>query len=354
MPKGKRAWIVTTPGVVSLLLAIVWSMASSIEVAQGAPRAEWSIATEYPADTVSGQAAEDFARQLNEAGRDMVHAIPHFADKRGVAAVQERISRQPFGVLFAGDLASRDAILALSIRPYEVNSIAEAREMSRLAKPAYRAALAHRDLVLLAVIPWPPTGIWSRTAIGSPSDLIGMRIRTYDESSRRVMQMLGADVVFLPIQEALAQIKAGGVDAVMSSGDGAAGRAYAEVLPYFTALGYAYPVSFLVANRHFLDGLPEHQRAVIFAAGLQTEQHAWERLPERVRHNYEGMAASGVTVRDPAPRELLDAISRAAQDDRRDSVLSDYETAQMLAQFRARQPRVCRACAAIADTEVTR
>ncbi|NIF41998.1 C4-dicarboxylate ABC transporter substrate-binding protein [Burkholderia sp. Tr-862] len=354
MPKGKRAWIVTAQGLAGLLLAIVAPMASSIDVARGAPRPEWSIATAYPADTVSGQAAEDFARLLNEAGKDTTRAIPHFTDKHGVAGVQERISRQPFGVLFAGDLASRDAILALSIRPYEVNSIAEAREMSRVAKPAYRAALAHRDLVLLAVIPWPPTGIWSRTAIGSPSDLVGMRIRTYDESSRRVMQMLGADVVFLPIQEALDQIKAGGVDAVMSSGDGAAGRAYAEVLPNFTALGYAYPVSFLVANRHFLDGLSQHQRAVIFAAGQQTEKHAWERLPERVRQNYEGMAASGVTVRDPAPRELLDAISRAAKDDSRDSLLSDYETAQMLARFRACQPRACRACAAVADTEVTR
>ncbi|EDT05863.1 TRAP dicarboxylate transporter- DctP subunit [Burkholderia ambifaria IOP40-10] len=354
MPKGKGAWLEIAQGSVALLLAIVASMAGSVDVAQGVARPEWSIATAYPADTVSGQAAADFARLVNEAGTDTASAIPHYEDKRGVAAVQDRIGRQPFGVLFAGDLASRDAILALSIRPYEVNSIAEAREMSRLAKPAYQTALARRDLILLAVIPWPPTGIWSRTPINSPADLVGMRIRTYDESSRRVLAMLGAEVVFLPIQEALVKIKAGGVDAVMSSGDGAAGRAYAEALPNFTALGYAYPVSFLVANKHFLDRLPERQRAVIFAAGHQTENHAWERLPERVRHNYEGMVASGVTVRDPAPRELLDAISRAAKADSRDALSRDGETAQMLTQFRAWQPRACRGCAAIADTEAAR
>jgi len=352
MPEGKRNRILSAAGLVGLLTVIVSSVASSIGVAQGAPTPEWSIATAYPADTVSGKAADDFARLLNDAGANTARAVPHFADKKGVASVQDRISQQPFGVLFAGDLGARDAILALSIRPYEVNSIAEAREMARMAKPAYRSALAHHGLILLAVIPWPPTGIWSRTTINSPSDLVGMRIRTYDESSKRVMELLGAQVVFLPIQEALAQIKAGVVDAVMSSGDGAAGRAYAEVLPNFTALGYAYPVSFLVANKRFLDGVPERQRAAIFAAGHQAESHAWERLPERVRHNYEGMAARGVTVRDPAPRALLEAISRAAKEDSRESMLSDYETTQMLAQFRACPPRTCRGCAAIADTEV--
>ncbi|QTO52647.1 TRAP transporter substrate-binding protein DctP [Burkholderia latens] len=352
MPERKRKKLLGAAGLVGLLIAS--SVASSIGVPQGASKPEWSIATAYPADTVSGKAAEDFARLLNDAGVDTVRVVPHFADKRGVASVQERISQQPFGVLFSGDLASRDAILALSIRPYQVNSITEAREMSRMAKPAYRSALAHHDLVLLAVVPWPPTGLWSRSTINSPSDLVGIRIRTYDESSRRVMEMLGAQVVFLPIQEALAQIEAGSVDAVMSSGDGDAGRAYAKALPNFTALGYAYPVSFLVANKHFLDGLPEQQRAAIFAAGLQTESYAWERLPERVRHNYEGMAALGVAVRDPAPRALLEAISRAAKDDNRDSMLSDYESAQMLAQFRAYPTRACRGCAAIAETEAAR
>ncbi|TDA45946.1 C4-dicarboxylate ABC transporter substrate-binding protein [Burkholderia pyrrocinia] len=354
MPEGKRKRILSAAGLVGLLTVIVSSVASSIGVAQGASKPEWSIATAYPADTVSGKAAEDFARLLNDAGADTVRVVPHFADKRGVASVQDRISQQPFGVLFSGDLASRDAILALSIRPYQVNSITEAREMSRMAKPAYRSALAHHDLVLLAVVPWPPTGLWSRSKINSPSDLVGMRIRTYDESSRRVMEMLGAQVVFLPIQEALAQIKAGGVDAVMSSGDGDAGRAYAKVLPNFTALGYAYPVSFLVANKHFLDGLPERQRAAIFTAGLAAERHAWERLPERVRHNYEGMASQGVTVHDPAPQALLEAISRAAKEDSRDSTLSDYETTQMLAQFRACPPQACRGCSASVEKEAAR
>ncbi|CAB3774724.1 TRAP transporter substrate-binding protein DctP [Paraburkholderia humisilvae] len=317
---------------------IAWSVASLIGVAHGSSTYDWSIASAYPADTASGNAADDFARLLNHAGVGTPRAIPHFQDKAGVASVQKRISQQPFGVLFGGNLAAREPFLARSIKPYVVHSIAQARDMASIDRPAYRCALDRLGLVLLAVIPWPPTGIWSRSEINAPSDLIGMRIRTYDESSKRVMEMLGAQAVFLPIQEALAQIKAGRVDAVMSSGDGAAGRAYAEVLPNFTALGYAYPVSFLVANKRFLERLPELQRTAILTTGIQTEHHAWERLPERVRHNYEGMEALGIAVHDPGPLALLEAISRAAKEDSRNSPPSDNRTAQMLTQFCAQLP----------------
>ncbi|KMQ81321.1 TRAP-type C4-dicarboxylate transport system, periplasmic component [Candidatus Burkholderia pumila] len=111
--------------------------------------------------------------------------------------------------------------------------------LARLAAPAYRTALSHQGLVLLAAVRWPPTGIWSRKPIESLNDFAVMRIRTYDESSRRVIANLGAQVVSLPIQEALAQIKIGNIDAIISSGDGNAGRAYAAILPNFTALRYA-------------------------------------------------------------------------------------------------------------------
>ncbi len=272
----------------------------------------WGVATSYPSDTVSGHAATDFARLLNEAGRQPHLAAPVFDVKGLPASLLSGVASVPFALLFASDLANDERILGLSIRPYEVKSIAEAQEMAMLAKPAYRTALGRHDLVLLAVIPWPPTGLWSRTQISSPENFTGMRIRTYDQSSKRVMEALGAQVVSLPIRDAFEQISRGALDGVMSSGDGAAGRAYAGSLPNFTALQYAFPLSFLVARKDFLDRLtPPEQRAVV-DAGLQTERLAWERLPERVRQNYRAMYQLGVNVSDPVPQPVLDAVQHAA------------------------------------------
>ncbi|AGK49998.1 MULTISPECIES: TRAP transporter substrate-binding protein DctP [Burkholderia] len=314
---------------------------------------EWVIATAYPADTVSGRAAEDFASLLNQANNVAAVALPRFNEKT-VSSRSPDSTDLPFRVEFSGDWATRETILALSTSPYTVKSVEEACAISRIARPAYRAALSHYGFVLLAVIPWPPTGIWSRSEISSPKDFVGMRVRTYDESSKLVLEALGAHVVSLPIQEALAQIKTGGVDAVMSSGDGAAGRAYASDLPNFTALRYAYPVSFLVASRHFLDGLSASQRSVIFAAGWETERRAWARLPDRVRRNYEMMATLGVAVHDPAPASLLDAVVRTATGGFRKAVTKDSEAIGILERFRACSASGCGTCTLDVQTEASR
>ncbi|HGO6126516.1 TRAP transporter substrate-binding protein DctP [Burkholderia cepacia] len=338
------------------LITLLGAMQAALGFAQQLPHqpvADWSVATAYPADTVSGHAASDFARVLAGELRTDVHIAPRFEDKTVLTELSDSAGRTPFGLLFAGDLAAKEPILALSVRPYSVGSVAEARDMALMAKPAYRTALAHQGFVLLAVIPWPPTGIWSRKPIGSPADLAGMRVRAYDESSRRVMAALGAQVVSLPIQEALVQLRAGKIDAIISSGDGEAGRAYADVLPNFTALRYAYPVSFLVARKSFLDTLPGVQRTAVFQAGEQAERLAWERLPERVRGNYRSMSSWGVTVHDPAPKSLIAAVERVATADTNTMIETDYETAQMLTQFR-RCPPSRRACDAQIDREAAR
>ncbi|MCV9914963.1 TRAP transporter substrate-binding protein DctP [Burkholderia pseudomallei] len=341
---------------IATLITLLGAAQAALGLAQQLPgqaSANWTIATAYPADTVSGHAAADFARTLEAALDGAAHVSPRFDFKTIAAALSEDSTRLPFALLFAGDLARKEPILALSVRPYSVTSIDEAREMAQLAKPAYRTALAHQGLVLLAVVPWPPTGIWSRKPIDSPRDFAGMRVRAYDESSRRVMARLGAQVVSLPIQEALVQLKAGAIDAIISSGDGDAGRAYADVLPNFTALRYAYPVSFLVASKQFLDGLSAQQRSAVFQSGAEAERLAWERLPERVHRNYRSMSAWGVAVHDPAPKSLIAAVERAARADTSAAIENDYETAQMLSQFHSCSV-TRRACDSHLDQEAAR
>ncbi|MGZ2744494.1 TRAP transporter substrate-binding protein DctP [Burkholderia stagnalis] len=313
--------------------ATIGTASAHDSIANSAVPDTWGVATSYPSDTVSGHAAVDFARFLNATTHPQHHAAPIFNTKIVPAALISAPNSVPFALLFASDLSDAERILGLSIRPYEVKSVAEAREMARLATPAYRIALEHHGLVLLAVIPWPPTGLWSRGQISSPENFAGMRIRTYDQSSKRVMEALGAQVVSLPIQEAFDQINRGALDAVMSSGDGAAGRAYAELLRNFTALQYAFPVSFLVARKPFLDGLTASERRAVLDAGIQTEHLAWQRLPDRMRKNYQEMDDLGVNVKDPVPKPVLDAVQRAARDDAAAGSIDD-DTAQALAEFR--------------------
>lgn len=303
-------------------------------------QSEWIVSTSYPDDTVSGRAAADFTRLLNYGRLPGIHVSPRFADRTVSAQGFSESAASPFRLLFSADLASSEAILGVSARPFQVSSPEEAFELNCHAKPAYRSAFAHHDLVLLAVVPWPPTGIWSRFPLTRVDDLAKMRVRTYDTSSGHLLEATGAQTVSLPIQKALTEIKAGSIDAVMSSGDGAAGRAYAIQLKNFTAIQYAWPVSFLVASKSFFRGLSAQQRSAIYDAGARTEQLAWNRLAERIRKNYEQMRVEGVAVQEPAPTAITDALHRAASDTSTvPSTLADDEAIQFLADFRG-----CTAC----------
>ena len=57
--------------------------------------------------------------------------------------------------------------------------------------------------------PWPPTGLWAKRPVLTPSDLAGLTIRAYDETSRQVMAASSAKAVYLSFAEAMPRLKDG-------------------------------------------------------------------------------------------------------------------------------------------------
>ncbi|WP_323123185.1 TRAP transporter substrate-binding protein DctP [Burkholderia alba] len=271
------------------------------------------IATSYPRDTVSGEATAMFAGLVQAETNGQLMVRPTFDDRRRTDNILRGESGVDAGALFAGDLLKVNAIFALSVLPFEVTSIEQAQRLSMLARPAYQQAFAAEKLVLLAVVPWPPTGLWSRQVIANPSDLNNLRMRTYDASSRAVFRKVGAQADMLPITDALARLGNGQLDAVMSSGDGEAGRVFSQHLRNFEAIHYAYPLSFLVVRRRSFDGLSAPVQDAVYRAAERTESLAWQALSARELRNYEQMREQGVTLLDPIGPELSVVLRRAGQ-----------------------------------------
>jgi TRAP-type transport system periplasmic protein len=73
------------------------------------------------------------------------------------------------GDAFAGALEAEDAIFALPSLPFLVTSIADARRLADLARPFLAAALQNKGQRLLYLTPWPPSGIWSKSPLKTPS-----------------------------------------------------------------------------------------------------------------------------------------------------------------------------------------
>jgi TRAP-type C4-dicarboxylate transport system substrate-binding protein len=203
------------------------------------------------------------------------------------------------GDAFAGALAGLDPIFQLSSLPFLATSLADARRLYTVARPAYEQVFAAKGQRLLYVTPWPASGIWSRDRLDGPGSLQGLAIRTYDETSTQVMREAGAASVVLSFADLAPRLADGSVVAVLSSGDGGAGRKLWEYTRHFLAIGYAMPLSFATVSNRAYAALPEAQRAAVDAAAAETEAAQWQAIIRRTAANEATMRQNGVSIEQP-------------------------------------------------------
>jgi TRAP-type transport system periplasmic protein len=280
-------------------------------------QAVWDMPTEYPQSAMSGLGVTTFAKHVAELSAGKLQIRPSYDGTSGIrsagmlAAIAE--GRVQAGDAFAGALEAEDAIFALPSLPFLATSIADARRLADLARPYLSAALQKKNQRLLYLTPWPPTGIWSKLPLKTPSDLSGLSIRTYDKISSEVFASAGAKATSISFADTMPRLVDGSINAVLSSGDGGAGRKLWEFLPYFSEITYSLPLSVASVNQAIYDALTPDLREAVDTASRQTEIELWLALSTRLQENYQRMRQNGVTIdSSPAPAVVATLQSGAA------------------------------------------
>ena len=301
--------------VARLAAALPIALAARPTMAQGAL---WTMATEYPANTVSGDGIAFFAARLAEESGRRLAILPSYDATYGlksaeiVAAVGD--GRLAAGCAFGGTLGGIDPLFLLSSLPFVATSDYEARGLLEKARGLYARRLAREGQRLLYAAPWPPSGLWAKKPIRFPSDMVALRLRVYDATGVEVFGAAKADAVNLSFADAGPRIASGAIEAVLSSGDGGAGRKLWEHLPCFTEIGYAVPLSFATLAASLYERLPANLKDAVDRAAAATQAHAWESLAHRLEENYTRMRANGVAITpagDVTP-ELRGMLAKAA------------------------------------------
>lgn len=277
--------------------------------AQGAPA---RAASEYPATSIPGEGVVHFATAARAHGVAM-EAAPGAPDGFRSATALDALTAGRFAVAdaFTGAMGAIDPIFLLSSLPFLTASFTDTARLRDIARPHYVAALARHGATLLWTTPWPPSGLWSRRPVSTPADLAGLRVRTYDTTGTEVLRAAGATAEVLSFAEVEARLEAGTLDAVLSSGDGGAGRRLWRWLPNFTDLDYAWPLSLAFAATPWLAALPASQREGVLAAAAETEARQWQAIVGRLEANRRTMRDNQVAIHamDPA---LASALRGAA------------------------------------------
>ena len=280
----------------------------------------WDMPTEYPENAMPGVGLNAFAKHVAELSAGKLTIRPSFDAKAGIksAAMLTAIAegKVQAGDAFAGALEAEDPVFALPSLPFLVTSIADAKRLADIARPHLADVLERKGLRLLYLTPWPPSGIWSKTPLKTASDLSDLSIRTYDKTSSEVFSSTGAKAASISFADTMPKLVDGSLNAVLSSGDGGAGRKLWEYLPYFSEITYSLPLSIASVNKAAYDGLSGDQREAVDAAARKTETELWLALSTRLQENYARMRQNGVTIDShPAPAiiEALQAGAATAQ-----------------------------------------
>ena len=105
----------------------------------------WDMPTEYPQSAMPGLGVTTFAKHVAELSTGKLQIRPSFDAASGIrsagmlAAIAD--GRVQAGDAFAGALEAENAIFALPSLPFLVTSIADARRLADIARPALAAAL---------------------------------------------------------------------------------------------------------------------------------------------------------------------------------------------------------------------
>jgi TRAP-type C4-dicarboxylate transport system substrate-binding protein len=303
----------------------------------------WDMPTEYPQNAMPGVGLTAFAKHVAELSAGQLTIKPSFDAAAGIksagmlTAIAE--GRVQAGDAFAGSLEAEDPIFALPSLPFLVTSVADARRLADIARPHLASVLEKKGLRLLYLTPWPPSGIWSRAPLKTALDLSGLSIRTYDKTSTEVFASVGAKAALISFSDTMPKLVDGSLNAVLSSGDGGAGRKLWDYLPYFSEITYSLPLSVAGVNKAVYDGLSADQRAAVDAASRQTETELWLVLSTRLEENYARMRQNGVTIDShPAPAIVEALQSGAATAQRAWCARSGPVCAEILDAFRVGKP----------------
>jgi TRAP-type C4-dicarboxylate transport system substrate-binding protein len=293
--------------VIPLLIALAAGGAGPIAAQSSAIR--WMLADEYPPTSLPGEGDAFFAKVVADrvAGRLVIEPQPDtksgFKSREQLKAVAE--GKLAMADSFAGALGDENPFFLISSLPFVAANPGEARRLYDLAKPRYEAVLKSFNQKLLYSTPWPASGVWAKVPADTPEALAKLKIRTYDKTGTDLMSALGATASVVSFADLPAKLKTGEIDAVLSSGDGGAGRKFWEYLPHFTEITYAMPLSLTTVNLDAWNALdPATQKAVLDAA-VETETRQWQALEGRLAKNYERMRENGMTI----TRELSPALA---------------------------------------------
>ena len=270
-------------------------------IAAGAAHAQtsWKLATGYRAETFHTQNLQQFASDVDQATAGQLKIEVH--PNNSLVKLPEIHRAVQDGKVEAGETIMTSLVKDMPIAgadsiPFVVSSYADARRMWDLQRPLIEKHFAERGLKVLYAVPWPPQGLFSNKPIGKIADFAGTKMRTYNQTTVRIAELVKAvpvDVAMVEVNKAIAEGKMDNM--VTSAVTGVENQVWGPI-KYYYEINAWFPKNIVFVNMKSFNALkPAAQQAVTKAAGA-AETRGWARSQAIMIDSTNELRAHGIKV----------------------------------------------------------
>ena len=270
-------------------------------IAAGAAHAQtsWKLATGYRAETFHTQNLQQFASDIDQATAGQLKIEIH--PNNTLVKLNDIHRAVQDGKVEAGETIMTSLVKDMPIAgadsiPFVVSSYSDARRMWDLQRPLIEKHFAERGLKVLYAVPWPPQGLFSNKPITKTADFAGTKMRTYNQTTVRIAELVKAvpvDVAMVEVNKAIAEGKMDNM--VTSAVTGVENQVWGPI-KYYYEINAWFPKNIVFVNMKSFNALkPAAQQAVMKAAGA-AETRGWARSQAIMLDSTNELRAHGIKV----------------------------------------------------------
>jgi TRAP-type transport system periplasmic protein len=275
----------------------------------------WNLATGYRAESFHTRNIDLFVKDVDEATKGAlkikVHPNNSLHKLAEIPPAVESGKTQAGEVIMTGlvkdiPLAGADSV------PFIARTYSDAKRLWTHQKPLVEKHFEKRGLKPLFAVAWPPQGLYSIKPITTPADFKGTQMRTYNATTVRIAELLGAKPVEVPMIDVGKALADGKIDNMITSAvTGVENQVWKSIKYYYEINGW-YPKNIVFVNKAAFDALPEATRKAVMAAASKAETRGWAMSEEAATSSTNALRQNGIKI-ELASAEVNKEIKRLGE-----------------------------------------
>ena len=259
----------------------------------------WKLATGYRAESFHTENIAQFAREIATLTKGQL-AI-ELAPNGSLFKLNDIRQAVQDGKVQAGETIMAGMVKDIPIAgadsiPFVVGSYKRAQRLWELQRPGMDREFAQRGLKILYAVPWPPQGLYTTRPVKTLGDFKNMKMRTYNQTTVRLAEMMGATSVDVAMVDVGKAVVEGRMDAMITSAvTGVENKVWGPI-KYYYEINAWYPKNIVFVNAKSFEALAPDARAGVLKAAADAEGRGWTASELIAQSATRELQANGIKV----------------------------------------------------------